>query len=288
MKTIELGTFNKLTIVKKALREGFGEEFGVYLDGGKAGDILMPQKYIPQGANIGDEVEVLVYLDHDERPIATTEKPLATVNSFAYLSCSWVNEYGAFLSWGVTKDLFCPFREQKRRMEIGNSYIIFMYIDKETYRLVASAKVEHFLSKEFPTYKHGEEVDLLIWQKTDLGFKVIVDNKYAGLIYEDQVFKRIHTGDKLKGYIANVRTDGKIDCTLQPIGQQYAISFAERLLEYLKAHNGECNLGDKSNAEDIKYQFQVSKKVYKKAIGDLYKKHLIIVEPTKIKLVKNV
>ena len=170
MKKIELGTYNKLTVVKKALREGFGEEFGVYLDGGKAGDILMPQKYVPEGLEIGDEVEVLVYLDQDERPIATTEHPLATVNSFAYLECSWVNEFGAFLSWGVTKDLFCPFREQKKRMEIGNSYIVYIHLDEETYRLVASAKVDRYFSKEPSSYKHGEKVDLLIWQKTDLGF----------------------------------------------------------------------------------------------------------------------
>lgn len=287
MKKIELGTYNKLTVVKKALREGFGEEFGVYLDGGKAGDILMPQKYVPEGLEIGDEVEVLVYLDQDERPIATTEHPLAKVNSFAYLECSWVNEFGAFLSWGVTKDLFCPFREQKKRMEIGNSYIVYIHLDEETYRLVASAKVDRYFSKEPSSYKHGEKVDLLIWQKTDLGFKVIIDNKYPGLIYEDQVFQRIHTGDKLKGYIANVRPDGKIDCTLQPTGQRHAVDFAETLLEYLETHDGFCDLGDKSDAEAIKYRFQVSKKVYKKAIGDLYKKHLITVEPTSIRLVKN-
>ncbi len=287
MTKIVLGTYNKLTVAKKALREGFGEEFGIYLDGGKAGDILMPQKYVPEGVEIGDEVEALVYLDQNERPIATTEKPFTTVNSFAYLDCSWVNEYGAFLSWGVTKDLFCPFREQKKRMEMGNSYIIYMYLDEESYRLVASAKIERFFSQEPPTYRHGDEVDLLIWQKTDLGFKVIIDNKYPGLLYEDQIFQRIYTGDELKGYIANVRPDGKIDCTLQPTGQRHAIDFAETLLAYLETHNGVCDLGDKSDAEAIKYRFQVSKKVYKKAIGDLYKKHLITVEPTSIKLVKH-
>ena len=197
-----------------------------------------------------------------------------------------MNEYGAFLSWGVMKDLFCPFREQKKRMAVGNSYIVYVHLDEESYRLVASAKVEHYLDEQPRGYKHGQEVDLLIWQKTDLGFKVIVDNKYPGLIYEDQVFQYVHTGDRLKGYISTVRRDGKIDCTLQPTGQQHAEGFAEVLLQYLKDNGGVCDLGDKSEAEDIKRRFQVSKKVYKRAVGDLYKRHLITVEPLSIRLVK--
>lgn len=282
MAKVQLGAFNKLRVAKKALREGNGEAFGLYLDGGRAGDILMPQKYVPQGTDIGDEVEVFVYLDQDERPIATTEEPLATVGEFAYLECSWVNEYGAFLSWGVTKDLFCPFREQKKRMEMGDSYIVYVHLDEESYRLVASAKVEHFLNTDKPNYKHGQEVDLLVWQKTELGFKVIIDNQYPGLIYQDQIFQYVHTGDHLKGYIANIRPDGKIDCTLQPTGMRHAADFSEQLLQYLKEHNGTCDLGDKSDAEDIKRRFQVSKKVFKKAVGDLYKRRLISISPLSI------
>ena len=154
------------------------------------------------------------------------------------------------------KDLFCPFREQKKRMVMGNSYIVHIHLDEDSYRLVASAKVEHYLDERRPRdYKHGQEVDLLVWQKTDLGFKVIVDNQYPGLIYEDQVFQYVHTGDRLKGYISTIR------------------------------RNGICDLGDKSEAEDIKRRFQVSKKVYKRAIGDLYKRRLITVEPLSIRLV---
>ncbi len=234
---------------------------------------------------IGDEIEVFVYLDQEERPVATTEKPLAQAGDFAYLECSWVNEYGAFLSWGVTKDLFCPFREQKKRMEVGNSYIVHIHLDEETYRLVASAKVEHYFSETPPIYHPGQEADLLVWQKTDLGFKVIVDNCCPGLVYEDQIFRYIHTGDRLKGYISTVRADGKIDCTLQPSGQKHAEDFAEVLLQYLKDNGGACDLGDKSEAEDIKRRFQVSKKVYKRAVGDLYKRRLITVGPLGIKLV---
>ena len=263
MSKIKLGAYNTLTVLKVALREGNGEPFGLYLDGGPAGEILMPQRYVPEGTEIGDDVEVFVYLDQDERPIATTEEPLAQVGDFAYLECSWVNEYG-----------------------IGNSYIVYIHLDEESYRLVASAKVEHYLNEQPRGYKHGQEVDLLVWQKTDLGFKVIVDNQYPGLIYEDQVFQYVHTGDRLKGYISTVRRDGKIDCTLQPTGQQHAEDFAETLLQYLNDNDGVCDLGDKSEAEDIKRRFQVSKKVYKRAVGDLYKRHLITVEPLSIRLVK--
>lgn len=285
MKKIVIGAYNDLTVLKVALREGNKEPFGLYLDGGRAGEILMPAKYVPEGTSVGDELHVFVYLDQDERPIATTERPLAQLGDFAFLECSWVNEYGAFLHWGVTKDLFCPFREQKKRMQKGESYIVHVHLDDESYRLVASAKVDRYFDTSFPPYKQGEEVDLLIWQKTDLGFKVIIDNRYPGLIYEDQVFKYIHTGDRMKGYISNVRHDGKIDCTLQPTGQRHTEDFAEVLLQYLKDHNGVCDLGDKSEAEDIKRRFQVSKKVYKRAIGDLYKRRLITVEPLKICLV---
>lgn len=285
MSKVKIGAYNRLTIQKVALREGNGEPFGLYLDGGREGEILMPQKYVPEGAAVGDEIEVFVYLDQEERPVATTEQPLAVVGDFACLECSWVNEYGAFLSWGVTKDLFCPFREQKRRMEPGKSYIVHVHIDEESYRLAASAKVEHYFDEIRPEYQPGQEVDLLVWQKTDLGFKVIVDNCCPGLVYSDQVFRNIHTGNRLKGYISAVRSDGKIDCSLQPTGRKQTEDFAEVLLQYLKDNGGVCDLGDKSEAEDIKRRFQVSKKVYKRAVGDLYKRRLILVNPLGIKLI---
>lgn len=274
---------------------GGKETFGIFLDGGKEGDILMPQKYVPDHVKPGDMVHCFVYLDQDERLVATTETPLAQVGDFAYLRCTWVNEYGAFLDWGVMKDVFCPFREQKKRMEIGDSYIVYLYIDEESYRIVATAKVDKFLqdapltdeknsvsakgtapSKE-SILQQGSEVPLLIWQKTDLGFKVIIDNKYPGLIYRDQIFQYVHTGDRLTGYIQNIRPDGKIDVTLQPTGRKLTTDFAETLLQWLKDHGGNCDLGDKSDAEDIKRQFQVSKKTFKRAIGDLYKRHLIVI-----------
>lgn len=279
MEKIQLGAFNRLTIVKEV-------DFGLYLDGGDEGEILLPRRYVPATYKIGDEIDVFLYLDQDERLVATTEQPLAQVGDFAYLECSWVNEYGAFLNWGLMKDLFCPFREQKKRMEIGSSYIVYVTIDEESYRMMASAKVEHFLSKDKPPYKAGDEVQILVWQKTDLGFKAIIDNAYAGLIYRDQIFKYVHTGDRMKAYVANVRPDGKIDLTLQHTGRQQTLDFSETLLTYLHEHGGTCDLGDKSDAEEIKARFEVSKKVYKKAIGDLYRRRLITISDGGIHLVE--
>lgn len=278
MKRIKLGEYNRLTIVKAV-------DFGLYLDGGDEGEILLPSRCVPKDCRIGDELDVFIYLDNEERIVATTQKPLAKVGDFAYLEVSWVNEYGAFLHWGPLKDLFCPFREQKMRMEIGESYIVFVYIDRESYRIAASAKIEYYLQKDTPPYTVGTETDLLIWQKTNLGFKVIIDNRYQGLVYEDQIFKRIHTGDRMKGYISQVREDGKLDVTLQPLGYQQARAFSDALLQYLKNNGGFCDLGDKSDAEDIKRRFQVSKKTFKKAVGDLYKRCLIVLDEQGIRLV---
>ena len=159
MEKIQLGAYNLLKIVKEV-------DFGLYLDGGDEGEILLPKRYVPKDYKIGDELDVFLYLDQDERLVATTEHPLAKPGDFAYLECSWVNEYGAFLNWGLMKDLFCPFREQKRRMEIGSSYIVYVTIDEESYRIMATAKVEKYLNKEKPTYNAGDEVDIMIWQKT--------------------------------------------------------------------------------------------------------------------------
>ena len=279
MTKIKLGDYNRLTIVKEV-------DFGIYLDGGDEGEILLPKRYVPENCKPGDELEVFLYLDQDERLIATTQHPLAKVGEFACLEVAWVNQYGAFLNWGLMKDLFCPFHEQKQRMEIGNRYVVAVFIDEESYRIAASAKVEHFFATDFPPYQPGEKVDLLVWQTTDLGFKVIIDHAYPGLVYRSQIFKSIRIGDSLQGYIMGVRPDGKIDVSLQPHGRQQTTDFAETLLQYLKDHDGFCELGDKSDAQDIKHRFEVSKKVYKKAIGDLYRRRLITLEDAGIRLVE--
>lgn len=276
---IKLGDYNTLAVVKSV-------DFGLYLDGGEEGEILLPTRYVPKGTKIGDELTVFIYLDQDERLVATTVTPLAKVGDFACLEVAWVNEYGAFLNIGLMKDLFCPFREQKMRMKQGEKYIVYVKIDEDSYRMMATAKVDRYLNDERPPYKHGDEVDILVWQKTDLGFKVIVDNQYQGLLYENQVFRYLHTGDRTKAYIDHIRQDNKIDLTLQPTGRKHTEEFSETLLQYLKDNNGHCDLGDKSPSELIQDRFKVSKKTFKKAIGDLYKQRLITIGEKGIDLVK--
>ncbi len=271
MSTIKLGDYNKLSIVKEV-------DFGLYLDGGEEGEILLPTRYIPKGAKPGEEIEVFVYLDQDERLVATTERPFVKVGEFGYLEVAWVNQYGAFLNWGLMKDLFCPFSEQKQKMTKGSRHVVHVHIDEESFRIVASAKVERYLSQSTPDYYQNEAVDLLVWQRTDMGYKVIINNEHQGLVYANQVFRPIHIGEKLRGYIGQIRQDGKIDVMLQPTGRQQTIDFAETLTDYLIAHGGHCPYGDKTDPETIKEVFGVSKKTFKKSVGDLYRKHIIIID----------
>lgn len=278
MEGIKLGDYNHLKVVRRA-------DFGLYLDGGAESDILLPQRYVPEGCKVGDELDVFVYLDQDEKLVATTQKPMAKVGEFACLEVAWVNEYGAFLNWGLMKDLFCPFREQKQKMQKGSRYVVYVLVDPDSYRLMATAKIERHLSHERPPYKHGDEADLLVWQKTALGFKVIVDNKFQGLVYQDQVFRPVAIGERLRGYVDHVREDGKIDLTLQPTGRRQTEEFSEVLLQYLRDNGGHTDLGDKSPSELIADIFKVSKKTFKKAVGDLYKRRLITIGERGIDLI---
>lgn len=275
---MELGKFNTLKVVKQV-------EFGIYLDGGVEGEILLPARYVPEGCKPGDELRVFIYLDNEERLVATTLTPKIQVGEFAYLEVNWVNQHGAFLNWGLMKDLFVPFAEQKMKMQMGKSYIVHAHVDEESYRIMASAKVERYLAKEQPPYKAGDEVHILIWQKTDLGFKAIVENQFAGLIYENEVFRPLHTGMELKAYVKQVRPDGKMDLTLQRSGQAHVVDFAQTLLNYIRQQGGTTTFNDKSAAETIYDVFGVSKKTFKRAVGDLYKKRLIELTDTGIKLV---
>ncbi len=262
-------------------------EFGFYLDGGEQyGEVLLPNGEIHPDidVHIGEPLEVFLYLDTQERIVATTHMPLAQVGDFAYLEVAWVNNFGAFLHWGPLKDLFVPFREQKMKMMKGHSYIVHVHLDPETYRIMASAKVEHFLSQDFPPYRTGDQVELLIWQKTDLGLKAIVDGRYGGLLYDTQMFRTLRTGDRVKGYISQVRPDGKLDLSLQCPGQRGVEDFSAQLLRHLQMNGGQTPLGDKSPAEEIYALFGVSKKVFKKAVGDLYRQRLIEISDTGIRL----
>ena len=274
---VVLGKYNQLEVVKQV-------DFGVYLNGGDDGEILLPSRYVPEGCKPGDMLNVFIYLDNEERLIATTLQPKVQVGEFACLEVAWVNEYGAFLDWGLMKDLFVPFREQKQKMQKGHRYVVHAHVDEDSYRIMASAKVERYLSKEMPPYQPGEEVEVMVWQRTDLGYKVIVDNLFSGLVYQREIFKALEPGMKMSAYIRQVREDGKIDLTLQKDGLQKVGDFAEVLLQYIKDHDGYTPLNDKSAAEDIYDAFEVSKKTFKKAVGDLYKKRLIVLVEDGIRL----
>ena len=272
-----LGKYNQLEVVKEV-------DFGIYLDGGDDGEILLPARYVPEGCRPGDMLNVFIYLDNEERLIATTLQPLVQVDEFACLEVAWVNEYGAFLDWGLMKDLFVPFREQKMKMQKGHRYVIHAHVDEDSYRIMASAKVEKFLSKDMPPYQPGEEVEVMVWQKTDLGYKVIVGNKFSGLVYQREVFQMLEPGMKMQAYVRQVREDGKIDLTLQKDGFQKVDDFSGVLLQYIKNQGGHTGFNDKSAAEDIYETFGVSKKTFKKAVGDLYKKRLIVLVEDGIRL----
>lgn len=280
---IQLGKLNTLRIVKEV-------DFGFYLEGAIRGhreEILLPRGEASSPLPlVEDEVTVFLYLDQEERLVASMRTPLAQVGDFACLETSWVNNFGAFLNWGMQKDLFVPFREQKQKMQKGQKYIVHVHLDEESYRIVASAKIEHYLSREFPPYQIGDEVEILVWQKTDLGLKAIVDNRFAGLLYDNQMFRHLQSGDRTTAYIAQVRPDGKIDLSLQKPGHDSVLDFSEILLHHLHMNGGTTSLGDKSPAEEIYAMFGVSKKVFKKAVGDLYKRRLIEIKAEGIQLIQ--
>ena len=277
---ISLGNYNTLRITRFT-------EHGAYLDGGSVGEILMPKKYVNPRLRPGDTVEVFVYLDQGERLVGTLETPLARVGDFAFLRVAWVNEYGAFLDWGLTKDLFVPFREAKMPMEQGRCYLVHIHVDRGTQRIVASAKVERYLQRATTNlYHRGQEVEIVIQQKTPLGFKCIVDNRCPGQLYDNQIFDvQPHAGDVFTATIVNVRPDGKLDLSLQRIGKGRFRDFAEQLREALKEAGGSLPVTDHSSPEELQQRFGVSKKTFKRAVGTLYKSGELLLEPDKITLI---
>ncbi len=275
---IELGKYNTLTVVKIV-------DFGVYLDGGERGEILMPKEYVPANCSPDDEVRAFIYFDSEDRIVATTEIPAVQVGEFGYLKVVAVNQVGAFLDWGLRKDLLVPFREQRDPMVEGKSYLVYAYVDKASDRIVASTKVDKYLDQVFPDYVPGQEVDLLIARKTDLGYAVIVNNLHWGLIYDNEVFQSLKIGCKLKGYIKTVREDEKIDVSLQPAGFAKIEGLAGLILEKLKDYGGMLDLSDKSDPEEIYRVFGCSKKNFKKALGTLLKQGLIEIGDTEVRLV---
>lgn len=259
-------------------------DFGVYLDGGDRGEILMPKEYVPEHCSPGDEVNVFVYFDSEDRIVATTEKPAVMVGEFAFLKVVAMNRIGAFLDWGLRKDLLVPFREQRDPMVEGKIYLVYAYLDKESDRIVASAKVDKYLDQTYPDYVPGQEVDLLVVRKTDLGFAVIINNAHWGLIYDNQIFQPLKVAQRLKGYIGTVREDEKIDVTLQPAGFAKVEGLTGLILEKLKDYDGILDISDKSEPEEIYRVFGCSKKTYKKALGTLYRQGFIEVDDFEVRL----
>ena len=248
-------------------------------------DVLLPNKYVPNDYKIGDDLTVFVYLDHEERPVATTLKPFITLNSFAVLKVNYINKFGAFLNWGMEKDLFVPFKEQARPMEKDKRYIVTMYLDKQTGRLAASSKINQFLDKEPLDVEVGQEVDLMVSHITEIGINVIINGKFRGLAYQNEVFETVSPGYKTKGYIKTIRPDGKIDVSFQKQGFEAIDDFSQQVLEALKQNDGVLRLNDNSHPEEIKSVLKMSKKTFKKAIGSLYKQKLIDINNEGIQLV---
>jgi uncharacterized protein len=281
---IEIGKYNTLTILRET-------KVGLYLgvpnkNTDSSEDILLPNKYVPENFTIGDKMTVFVYLDYEERPVATTLKPYILLNEFALLRVNYTNRFGAFMDWGLEKDLFVPFKEQARPMEQGHLYLIYMYMDEMTDRLVGSSKINQFLDHENITVENGEKVDLIVSHITELGINVIINKKHQGLLYKNEVFEDLRTGDKIVGYIKNIRPDGKIDVSLQPFGMERVDISAQTILDELKASQGFLSLNDDSDPEDIKTVLKMSKKTFKKAIGTLYKQKLIEIKKDGIYLIK--
>jgi len=272
----QLGQINHLKIVRKV-------DFGFYLDGENLGEILMPKRYIFPEMKIGDTIEVMVYLDGEERLLATTEIPLAQVGDFAYLKVNKIENVGAFLDWGLSKELLVPFSEQKVKMEEGKSYVVYVYIDKITDRIAGSMKLEKFISKEKPEYTINQEVDLLIWTLTDVGYKAIINNQHIGVIYKNEIFRKISSGQKIKGYIKKIRDDLKIDLTLDKIGYTKIDNFAQIILNAIEKAGGFLPYNDKTDPEIIYNIFGMSKKVFKQSIGNLFKQRFIEITPEGIK-----
>ena len=278
---IELGKFQELIVVKQT-------DFGVFLNtptGAEQDKILLPKAHVPQGTQLKDVLNVFVYKDSEDRPIATTLEPDITLGGVARLYVKEVTPIGAFLEWGLMKDLLVPFKEQKMPMREGKWYLVYVHVDHVTGRIVASARIDKYLDNVIPNYSFNQEVDLLVAEDTEIGYKVIINNTHWGLVYHNEVFQRLEKGEHLKGYIKEVRKDEKIDVSLTPLGYQKVEGIAKTILDSLKAQGGYAAVHDKSEPELIYSLFRCSKKAFKQAIGALYKKKIINIEPEGIRLI---
>lgn len=267
---IKLGKFNTMRVVRLV-------DFGAYLgdpDDEKSAGILLPARYMPEDLRPGDTIDVFVYRDNENRPIATTDEPYATVGEFAYMQVNQVNDIGAFLDWGLVKELLVPFSEQKAKMRPGGIYLVYVYLDDATQRIVASAKIEKFLGNVFPEYKIGQRVRALVYQHTDIGYKAIVDNLHQGLLYENELFRPVELEETVEAYVKRVRPDGKIDLTLSSSTRDRVDEISDRIIEYLRKPDASA-VSDHLSPEEIRKLFGCSKKDFKKAVGMLYRSHAV-------------
>ena len=274
------GRYNTLKVVKFV-------DFGVYLDGGERGEILLPARYVPDSIEVGDDLEVFIYLDSEDRIIATTEKPFAQVGEFAMLRALAVNNVGAFLDWGLMKDLLVPFREQKMDMVAGRSYLVYVYLDPDSGRIAASAKLDKFLDNVIPQYQVGEEVSVIVESESVLGYNTIINHLHRGILYHDELPGPLNKGQQMKAYIKKVREDNKIDLSLYRPGYEQVDSVSQSILDRMKEAGGFLPFTDKSDAALIFEHFAISKKVFKKAIGALYRQRRILLEENGIRIVQS-
>ncbi|MCW8331268.1 S1-like domain-containing RNA-binding protein [Photobacterium sp. SDRW27] len=278
---IKVGQYNTLEVVKQV-------DFGVFLDGGEDfGNILLPKSSVPAGTELGDKIKVFIYFDSEDDVIATTEQPLAQVGDFALLRVVGICGIGAFVDWGLSKDLLVPFSEQRRRLEVGQDIMVRVYTDKASGRIVGSTKFNRFLDKTPANYKVGQEVQVMIAEVTDLGYKAVIEEEHWGLIFKTESFGKLFPGKKLKAYIKEIRPDGKINLSLQKAGRGKVDDLADKILTTLERKGGFVPLSDKSSPEAIFKEFRTSKATFKKTIGGLYKKGLIVIEREGIRLNDN-
>ena len=275
----QVGRFNKLEVVKEV-------DFGVYLDGGELDTILLPQRYVPEGCEVGDWVDVFLYFDSEDLLIATTEKPRVEVGRCEMLKVIDINNAGAFMDWGLPKDLLVPYSEQLKPMEVGYSYVVYVFHDQDSDRIAASTRLQDYLAEESVWIKPRQAVDLLIAGRTDLGYKAVINDQYLGLIFRDDAFRPLKVGERLPGFIKNIRSDGKIDLVISQGTLQGDHDLGEQIIEGLRASGGVSTLTDKSAPDEIYRAFKVSKKKYKQALGSLYRSKRILLSPEKIQLVE--
>ena len=276
---IELGKFNTLKILRDT-------DPGLFLGDDEDNEVLLPNRYVPADFKIDDYLDVFIYLDNEERLVAVTDAPYIQKGEFALLRCNAVNEYGAFLDWGMVKELFCPFREQAFKMKKGGWYLVYCYLDEKSDRLVASSKTNRFLDNSTLSVALYDEVDLIVSHPSDIGMNVIVNKRHLGLIFQGDIFKDLSIGDRLKGIVKKIRPGNKIDISLSQIGYRNIEPSAQALLELINDHDGFLDITDKSSPEAIKSVVQMSKKSFKKAVGALYKQRLIRLESDGIYLLK--